>query len=1367
MNRKITFLLSLLFLGFYFPSNGQAPITGTFSLCVGTTTPLSDTDPAGTWSSGTTTVATVDVSTGVVFGVAPGTSVITYATATTSVTATVTVNTMPITGPTTVCQGSTITLSDASIGGSWSSVTPAIATIGSASGVVTGVSGGTVGINYTTSCGIQLYSINVIPLTTAITGTTTVCVGSGISLSDATPGGAWSSSNSTAATVSAGYVSGASPGTTTISYSNGCGTASIVITVNQTPTPIAGLTSFCNGSTSFLTSSPAGVWSTTNPAIATVSPSGTLTGTGVGSTFVCYTLADGCSVCAPVTVSNCPPCPPNSNFEFGNYTIWHYFAGTCCPINTPTTCTVPPSGPAPCAIPNRFALTGPAPGVINGVDPWGLFPVVGEGVYSLRIGTCETLYHASKAAYFIHVPTTVGTYALIYRYAVVMEDPGHSAASQPRFTVQAFDVTTAADTMNGGTIIPCANFNYVAGSLPGFAISTGPHTGCPGTFGPNGGSNVYYKPWATTSINLTGLGGHTIRMNFAAGDCGLGGHFGYGYVDMTCGTFAISSMGCGDTVATLSAPSGFANYMWYDSATFLTLYGTTQTIVFPMPGGITTYAVIMSPYPGFGCPDTLYTTIRPSNLQTHPHSDTSICAGQSVTLSSGATDVALPLTYSWTPGTGLSCTTCATPIATPPAGMNVYTVLVTDDANCQKTAIQRVFVDSVAATIAATDTRCFDTSDGKATVTVTSGTGPYSYSWNTVPVQTTSTAINLAIGTYVVNITDSKGCTNSQSTTIAQPPPLTMSIGGTTNPTKCDTNDGTIRLTGFPPIGAGITDTIRYLFTATGSATVVTTTVSLTITAGTTTITGLSQGTYDSITVVTSGCPYNELGPIVLVDPPLPALPYVTSNSPICDSTTLNLTTTDVTPGVTYSWSGPGGFTSTSQTPTRTPAPFADTGWYVVTVMVNNCKSKDSTHVMINAIPKPVAANNSQICSGDTLKLTSSAPGGADAYLWNGPNGYISNLQNPWIINAGATASGTYTVAITYKGCTGIDSTIAIINPVPEPPGVVDTNYCQLSFPPLYLAPQLTAAGTNLLWYTSPTTLMSSSVAPTPSTATDGITTWYVTQTSNTAPPCTSPRAPISVGIYAFPHPQFVISDSVYCQGTYFTFNVTGANTGADYQGLTWNFGNGDSVQNVNPILHAFGISGSTTVSVSVYYKVCPDTTLSHPILVYPYPLLHLGPDTTICPGSESIQIGDHENDTNRIATWLWNTSETTSAITIVAPGTFYVKVTINGCSTSDTIIVEKDCYMDIPNVFTPNGDGVNDYFYPRQYLTRGLTTFNMTIYNRWGQVVFQTTTLDGRGWDGTFNGVPQPEGVFVYLIDATFKDGQKEHHQGNVTLLR
>ena len=60
-----------------------------------------------------------------------------------------------------------------------------------------------------------------------------------------------------------------------------------------------------------------------------------------------------------------------------------------------------------------------------------------------------------------------------------------------------------------------------------------------------------------------------------------------------------------------------------------------------------------------------------------------------------------------------------------------------------------------------------------------------------------------------------------------------------------------------------------------------------------------------------------------------------------------------------------------------------------------------------------------------------------------------------------------------------------------------------------------------------------------------------------------------------------------------------------------------------------------------------------------------------------------------------------------------------------------------------------------------------MDIYNRWGQLIFETTSTNSSHWDGRWNDVMQPEGVFIYTIDATFIDGEMEHHTGNVTLLK
>ena len=247
---------------------------------------------------------------------------------------------------------------------------------------------------------------------------------------------------------------------------------------------------------------------------------------------------------------------------------------------------------------------------------------------------------------------------------------------------------------------------------------------------------------------------------------------------------------------------------------------------------------------------------------------------------------------------------------------------------------------------------------------------------------------------------------------------------------------------------------------------------------------------------------------------------------------------------------------------------------------------------------------------------------------------------------------------------------------------------------------------------------------------------------------------------------KLVLSDSVLCRSTDVSFDAIFTSSGNT--GMTWNFGDGDSVQNRDPLVRSFDATGIFTVTAIAYFRVCRDTSASKVVHVYPQPGINLGPgDTTICAGSDPMVLTDKINEGNPDASWKWSTGQTGPSITVVAPGIYTSTVTLFGCTSSFSVDVKNDCYIDIPNVFSPNGDGLNDYFFPRTTLTSGLITFNMNIYNRWGELIFQSSSLDGRGWDGTFNNVPQPEGVYVYVIDGTFKDGQKEHHQGNVTLVR
>lgn len=346
-------------------------------------------------------------------------------------------------------------------------------------------------------------------------------------------------------------------------------------------------------------------------------------------------------------------CPPNIDFESGNFSNWYLYTGSCCPIQTTNLSANP--------VTNRHTLVSG-----NTVDPYGGFPIKSPspGSYSLKLGNNSTGSQAERARYYVQVPANLTNYSLVLRYAVVLENGGHNPAEQPRFEAKAYDSATNAP-------INCIQFNFVASSsLPGFVASSL-------------NFNVSYKTWSTATINLSGMNGRTIALDFASGDCDQGGHFGYGYIDLDCSLFAIENVVCGNSpTSSMSAPPGFASYQWYDS-TFTNLIDTARNITINTPSDRSRFYVVMTPYPGFGCPDTLSTVVRVSDLTIQSNADTSVCSSTSILLQNTATARAefLPLQYSWSPTTALSCTNCLNPIASP-TSTTKYVFSVRDASGC-------------------------------------------------------------------------------------------------------------------------------------------------------------------------------------------------------------------------------------------------------------------------------------------------------------------------------------------------------------------------------------------------------------------------------------------------------------------------------------------------------------------------------------------------------------------------------------------------------------------------------------------------------------------------------------------------------------
>ncbi|HEY9176236.1 MAG TPA: PKD domain-containing protein [Flavipsychrobacter sp.] len=224
------------------------------------------------------------------------------------------------------------------------------------------------------------------------------------------------------------------------------------------------------------------------------------------------------------------------------------------------------------------------------------------------------------------------------------------------------------------------------------------------------------------------------------------------------------------------------------------------------------------------------------------------------------------------------------------------------------------------------------------------------------------------------------------------------------------------------------------------------------------------------------------------------------------------------------------------------------------------------------------------------------------------------------------------------------------------------------------------------------------------------------------------------------------------------------------YVSATWDFGDGVTIPDDTVVYHSYAQPGTYDVTFDIIYRICPDTTYTGQYVVKPVPNVYLGEDTSICPNGEPVYIQDIYSASNPPSTtyqWHTPTKDVTPGIAVRHHGSYSVTANLDGCTASDTIVIDKNCYINIPNVFTPNGDGNGDYFLPRQLLSRSVSKFEMHIYNRWGEKVFETNALNGRGWDGKYGGDDQPIGVYIYLINVTFANGITERYQGNVTLLR
>lgn len=1099
-------------------------IGGTLTLCPGTTTNLSNTVTGGTWSSVNTTVATIDAF-GVVSGLIAGTSVISYVSTTGCYkTAIVTVNPLPaaIGGTLTVCPGYTTTLTDVTGGGTWSSSTTGIATIGASNGVVLGVASGTSTITYTvTSSGcLRTAVVTVNSSPAAIGGPASVCIGYTTTLTDATIGGTWSigAPGTASATIGAsnGVVTAGSPaGTITVTYTapvTGCMTT-IVVTVNSLPGAITGTTAVCEGLTTTLANSVSGgTWSSGSGLVSVGSSTGAVTGVSAGTATVSYTIGSGCYVTTVVTVNPLPAAISGTPLVCVGSTVtlsdatplgtWASSATGNATIGSSTGIVTGVSGISTTIITYKITATGclttmvvsvnPVPANITGVlticpgtsttladataggawssaSPNVTVDAPTGGVLGVSAGTAVVTYMLSSTGCFKTTIVTVnptpgaigGTMQVCVGSATLLTCAGTgtwSAACPGILTIAAASgiasgvgngVCTVTYTLNTGCIVTAP---VTVNPLP--AAITGVLTVCPGTFTTLADASTP-GTWSTAIPLITINSSTGVVGGIAAGNATV-----TYTLPTTCRTTAVVTVNplptaitgpatvCpGTTTLLTGAPTGGT---WSSGATGTATIGVSSGIVTGVSAGTVTDTYTLPT----GCQLTKVVTVNP--LPAPISGATALCVGLSTTLSDATTG-----------GTWLSSTPAnasvgnTTGIVTGNAVGTATISYVLTATGCYVTSVMNV--NGLPPAITGTKTLCPGTTttlfDAASGGTWTSGTPANA----TIDVNT-GIVSGIAAGTTIITYTIGTGCTVTTVVTVNPlPAPISGSpgvcIGFTTTLTNV-TSGGTWSSsnTSVAPIGSttGIvsgnavgTSTITYTLNTTGCYITAVVTVnplpaSITGSAGfcnltTTTLadasaggtwastntavgtidpvsgamTGISVDTVTIIYTLPTGCYTTKLETIILA-------PYaIAGPSAICEGSTITLTN----PIVGGTWSSSAPAYGSVDIATGIVDGVSAGNATITYVLSTGCFSTQA--VTVNVTPAAITGNLG-VCYGLSTTLHNATPGGT----WSSTNPAIAPVLASGVVNAVDTGTST----ISYTMSTGCNATaIVTVFPLPLP----------------------------------------------------------------------------------------------------------------------------------------------------------------------------------------------------------------------------------------------------------------------------------------------------------------------------------------------
>ncbi|TND06949.1 MAG: hypothetical protein FD123_3413 [Bacteroidetes bacterium] len=887
------------------------------------------------------------------------------------------------------------------------------------------------------------------------------------------------------------------------------------------------------------------------------------------------------------------------------------------------------------------------------------------------------------------------------------------AGSTVNFTVNTFDTDPSQNvTLTWNSGIPGATFTSSGGQHPVGTFTWQPLAGNVG--------NTYCFTATVTDDNCPYFGTQTFAFCITV--------TGFNVATSSTGTNCNASNGTASS--SVSGGTGPYTYQWLPSggnnANANGLQAGTYTVNVTDANGCVssnTVAVAQGPSPG-----TL--AMISTNVSCFGGNNGSATANQN-----GGQQ---PYTYLWSNGSTTSTLLNLT------AG--TYSVIVTTGSGCTNTGTVVITQPPTALTVAASvsaNVSCFGGSNGSAASNPGGGVPPYTYSWNSIPPQTTANASNLPAGSYIVTVSDFAGCAVSSSVTITEPPVLTSGIASSNAVTCFGNNNGSATAA-----AAGGTAPYAYSWN----------TVPVQNTA---TATNLFSGSYIVTITDAQGC---TAGASTTISQPNSLAVSIGSSVDVSCNGGSNGSATASSSGGTapyaYAW------TSNPPQNTATASGLPAGTYFVTATDANGCATVTTATI---SEPQPLlitATGNDTICPAQAAVVNAAGSGGTGNITYN----WTPNIGTGSTYTVYPSGPSSYIVSATdANGCTSQPDTITI-DVYQFAPGnlTVTGNGGVCAGNTATVGASVNGNTGSLTWSWSNNVSWN---GPGPYTDLPANTTTYLVTVTNICGVVLSGSATVIVN----PLPFITLSpqSASGCDQVDLVFADTNAqNVNCAYH---WDFGDGNTATN-NITSHGYTQSGNYVVSVVVTSPFGCITTANTTVVlvVTPSPVAAFTPSASeVSVFEPTIIFTDQSVDATA---WMWdfgdgNTSTQISPMhTYAERGVYNVRlVTTNqgGCVDTTERIVEvvPEFIIYFPNAFTPNGDGKNETFFA---YGEEITEFTMRIFDRWGNLIFQSDDMY-KGWDGHAKDGAEvaQEDVYVYRVIVKDFSGKRHNFDGHVSLLK